>query len=555
MKSSLLSFALLVSICPAQQPSGSPGLAPRQDATRYAVRGTVVNGVTGEALSDVRLSLASHADRGEQVTVISDANGHFSFANVPEGKYELAAKRRGFIPQALDQHGVFSTAVAVGMNRDAEHILFRLRPAGSISGYVLDEDNEPVTVAQVWLFKKGVSMGVAGNNFLGSTQTNDKGHYRFSNLAPGIYYLAVTAQPWYAQAQQRPMVRTGSTLQPEPQAEHSPFDVAYPLTYYNGANDFTTAAALTIAAGNSVSANIMLRAVPAVHLRLLEPPDEPRRQRNIQLFQEGPGGVRMYVNSSQTFDGTALYIGGFAPGRYQAEVRHFDPQDAKSMVGGVQTIDVTGDGTFEPRPISTGSISGNVIAERALLEEQPLFIQLRAAPNMTLVSAPISADGSLSFPGVIARPGKYEVLVAGQPDLAVQSVAATGAKATGRMVELTDSGPVELTITVSNGKQAEVNGFVLKDEKPLANALVLLLPDDNQRLSAFVPGDQSDTDGSFLIGHLIPGRYRALAIDDGADLEYTNPEVIRPYLAAAQSVTVPPGGQIKIQLAVQTRVQ
>jgi len=57
------------------------------------------------------------------------------------------------------------------------------------------------------------------------------------------------------------------------------------------------------------------------------------------------------------------------------------------------------------------------------------------------------------------------------------------------------------------------------------------------------------------MGRVPAGRYLALAIDDGTDLEYTEPEVMRPYLAAAQSVTVPAGGQVKIQLLVQSRVK
>ncbi len=358
-----LGFLVASLACLAQQPTGSLAVIAQPNPTTFTIAGTVVNAVSGEVIPDVKLSLAPNTDRTDQITVSSDAAGHFSFTNLPAGKYALSAKRRGFIQQALDQHDAFSTAVVVGPKLEAEHLVFRLHPAGIISGNVVDEDNEPVGGAQVLLFIRSVSMGVASSHLTGSTQTNEKGHYRFSSLKPGTYFLAVTAQPWYAQGQQRFMMRPvpAGQPEPEPETERSPFDVAYPLTYYNGASDFAAATPVTLTAGNSVTANVTLRAVPAVHLRLQQPPDEPGRQRNIQLFHEGPGGMRMYVNMMQYGDGSGgVYLGGFAPGHYEVEFRHFDPKDGKPLDGGTQTIDVAGDGTFEPHLAGTPSISGKI---------------------------------------------------------------------------------------------------------------------------------------------------------------------------------------------------
>ncbi len=559
---STLFLALLAAnlVCLAQQPIAAA--TARSGAPAYTIAGTVVNAVSGEVVPDVRLSLAPNTDRTEQITVTSDAAGHFSFGNLPAGKYALSAKRRGFTQQALDQHDVFSTAVVVGPKLDAERIVFRLQPAGSISGNVTDEDNEPVGAAQVWLFVKGVSMGVASSHFINSVQTNEKGHYRFPNLGPGAYFLAVTAQPWYAQGQQRVITRHGPIGAPQPQpepdteAEASPFDVAYPLTYYSGATDFAEATPLTLTAGNSATANVTLRAVPAVHLRLQQPPDEPGRQRNIQLFHEGPGGMRMYVNMMQYGDGSGtMYLGGFAPGHYEVESHHFDPKDGKSLDGGVQTIDVVGDGTFEPHLAAAPTISGKIVSERPLPAGQPLFVQLRGGPNRILGSAPIAADGLVSFPGVLAKTGNYEVFVVGQPDVGVESISATGAKVNGRMVEVVGSGPIELTIAIGSERQAEVKGFALDDDKPVAGAMVLMMPEHSRSAGGLVPRDQSDTDGSFELRQVQPGKYRAIAIDDGSDLEYTNPQVMEPYMAGAQSVSVPQGGQVKLQLVVQKRVK
>jgi Carboxypeptidase regulatory-like domain len=555
---SRLLFALLVSTCGLAQRAPVPSAAaPAMKPGLYVIAGSVVNNASGEALADALVSLAPNTDRRDVVTISSDVAGHFSFPNVPPGKYALSAKRRGFVQQALDQHDSFSTAVVAGPGLDSEHIVFRLTPAVSISGNVLDEDNEPVANAQLWLFQKSIQMGTALTFFRNATGTNDRGHFRFAGLAPGTYYLAVTGQPWYAQGSQRPMSRFNAGHPPEPETDHSPFDVAYPLTYYDGASDFETAKPLVLTSGNSVTANITLRAVPSVHLKLELTPDEAARPPNLQFFHDGPGGTRMYTSASQYNDGSGTYMGGFAPGHYEVELQHFDPKTGNLVDRGTQSLDAQGDGTFEPSTHASGSISGKVILPRPIAAGEQLVIELlggvwRGSSPFSL-SSTIAPDGSISFPGTV-RPGKYEAVIAGDPDLTVQSVTATGAKVNGRTVELTGSGTVELTIVVASGKRGEVNGFVMKDDKAVAGAMVLLIPEDSRLAPTFLPRDQSDTDGSFVIARVMPGKYRALAIDDGTDLEYTNPETIKPYLNAAQSIVVPPNGKVNIKVALQTRV-
>jgi len=50
--------------------------------------------------------------------------------------------------------------------------------------------------------------------------------------------------------------------------------------------------------------------------------------------------------------------------------------------------------------------------------------------------------------------------------------------------------------------------------------------------------DQSDSDGSFTLPDIVPGMYTVVAIADGWELEWTNPEVLKPYLAGGVKVEV-----------------
>jgi hypothetical protein len=92
----------------------------------------------------------------------------------------------------------------------------------------------------------------------------------------------------------------------------------------------------------------------------------------------------------------------------------------------------------------------------------------------------------------------------------------------------------------------------MQDTKPVAGAMVLLVP-QNRNLNPTPHRDQSDSDGSFTLFAVPPGRYTLIAIDDGHGLAYANPQLISPYLPQGQVVDVPLDKPVSIQ--VQRRLQ
>src|SRR5438270_13617410 len=63
--------------------------APRQPGFR--ISGTVVNGVNGQPLAQVRIFLGRPQEREDGEVVITGADGHFEFNGIPSGKYTLGA--------------------------------------------------------------------------------------------------------------------------------------------------------------------------------------------------------------------------------------------------------------------------------------------------------------------------------------------------------------------------------------------------------------------------------------------------------------------------------
>ena len=89
-----------------------------------------------------------------------------------------------------------------------------------LRGKIVDESNEALREAEVMLFRREVQDGKEATTFFSNAQVNDEGHYRFSHLGPGTYFVAVRSSPWYAQnaAQPRPpmVLQDRLSASPEP---------------------------------------------------------------------------------------------------------------------------------------------------------------------------------------------------------------------------------------------------------------------------------------------------------------------------------------------------
>jgi len=63
--------------------------------------------------------------------------------------------------------------------------------------------------------------------------------------------------------------------------------------------------------------------------------------------------------------------------------------------------------------------------------------------------------------------------------------------------------------------------------------------------------DQSDSDGTFTLAGAIPGKYTVVAIENGWDLEWLNPDVIKPYLGQGTPLEVMPNGKYEVKVNLQ----
>jgi hypothetical protein len=83
--------------------------------------------------------------------------------------------------------------------------------------------------------------------------------------------------------------------------------------------------------------------------------------------------------------------------------------------------------------------------------------------------------------------------------------------------------------------------------------MVLLVPESGQDMEEDSRMDESDSDGTFSLGGILPGDYVLLAIKDGWDLEWSNSDVLRPYLSTGQKMSIAANQSVKVTVSAQDR--
>ncbi len=544
---------LLAGLAGAQQaPTRSP--LPRGE---YKITGQVINSVGGQPLPSLDVSITSAQQRDQVQHTVSDDRGHFAFLNVAPGKYALEARGHGFVNQAFKQHEGFSTAIAVGPGLVSEGLVFPVNPDASISGNLTDEQDEAVREGQVLLFVNGLENGKQGIQLAAQATPDDTGHYRFSHLAPGKYYIAVLAQPWYAQHQ--PGITSVSADESgQAEAPRSDLDVAYPTTYYAGATDESAATVITLKAGDRFTADVQLRATPALHLLInssaqKSPPSAGLPQVTVtpNLQQRLFGSYETYVAGATTSYSsggmTHLELTGVPPGHYVVSFPSSDGKEARE-----QEMDIASDMELDPAGVSNASvtITGTVHIEGSTTFPQVRYIRFENHENGDVFGTNVDQHGEFELQHPVAKPGLYEISSFNMGGYYVSSVTATGGKVSGHTLQLAPGSSVKLSIGMSKGL-GTVDGTVLRDNKPVAEAMVVLVPQEPGRNLARVRRDQSDSDGTFTLASIVPGKYTVVAIQNGWDLEWSNPEVLKPFLANGEPVEVRPEGKYQIKAKAQ----
>jgi 5-hydroxyisourate hydrolase-like protein (transthyretin family) len=557
----LLSLGSLQERAPATPPSAHAPASPADNEPAYRVAGTVVDAVTGAPLNNAQVTLTARDSQGAE-TMLTDDNGRFAFDDVPAGKFVLSAKRKGYLEQLYKQHQQFSTAIVTGPELNTENLRFDLHPGASISGVITDEAGEPVRNAQIFLIQRELLMGRRTSFQRAGTATNDLGRFRFAQLTPGTYFIAASATPWYAQRGQQVFFDSGDVFENGRHVQQSgsrfippppELDVVYPMTFFPNSPDLAGAAPITLRSGDAEVADIRLQAVPGAHITLRTPAPKEGTGVWAHISQELVEGQRFNVPAATQQIAPGVWeISGVPPGRFDVDLAIND--GTGNHIARRQSVQVSGASAdlVLGEANSPVKLSGVARFDDGSEFNSPPRLQVKSTATGAWYQLPSEKDGTFEMKSDGLPPGPYEIWVMQSRDAeAVRSIKATNAKVTsGRAFDITGAGDVKLEVILSRGT-GSISGFALKDGKPLDAVMVALVPENPEHNLVLFRRDQSDSDGSFNLPGIHPGKYTVIALENGWDIEWLEPGALRKYLAAGQRVQVTPNARLEVKVSVQ----
>jgi hypothetical protein len=525
----------------AQQPGSLTAPAPES----WHISGKVVDARSGQAVARCVVEITPTDLRSQSLSFETGDDGRFDFGGIPLGKYVLSAAKRGYLTQSYQQHDDFSTAIAVGPERISEDLLFHLMPQAIFYGTINDEAGEPIRRAQVHLYEDRERDGIRSTQERQTVITDDRGIYEIANIPPGNYFLSASGQPWYAGSANRQPGEVMEFNNTQPGAVNSTLDVAYPRTFYPGVINSDDAIPIPIRGGERIEANMTLNAQHAMRLQL---PFASIRDGGIgvSMAQNVFGQLEPTPTSTQRNNEGGIEISGVLPGQYEVTVTHSEGQPLPESTHFAADI---ADGATQLAADSGGAevtVSGKVTS----LDSKIGFagISLVALHPQRNYFAPLNDAGDFTLQ---VPPGEYQVI--GQiPQMYLASVTSPDTLVKGRVLQVKAGSAPKLEIVAGNG-YGQVEGVAERNGRPASGVMVLLAPEDAKDNQILFRRDQSDSDGSFLLFNIIPGRYRLLAIDEGWELDWADPNVLAAYLKKSITVQMHAHDKLKQTVEVQAR--
>jgi protocatechuate 3,4-dioxygenase beta subunit len=543
---------LLVLLLPVAASAQTSSTTPPTKKEECSIAGMVVKLADSEPLRRARVYLQSADDRARNISVVTDAAGHFQFKGIDPGRYHLTVSRAGFVAQEYGQKKPDDPGALLTLrnSQQVKDLLFRLIPSAVIAGRILDEDGEPLPEIAVSALRQGYLEGKPSLSTETTVQTDDRGEYRLFGLSPGRYFVSAVFPQWSrflrgAEAED---------AQPNPQG--------YAKMYYPGTPEATKATAISIKQGEEIpSVEIFMRQVPVFRIRghvYNQITHKAGTQTNIFLLpktksREWTAGEQQSFVQKQ--DG-AFEIADVLPGSYMLTAMWFDegkPHGTHVPVD-VSNADVEGIAIA----ITPGTdISGRIIWEGKPNLEQDELSVIAESPDMSFGvsdSSRVTTANTFVLKGV--SDGTYVARIWGQgKDCYIKDVRYADSSALEDGFAVKSGAPGTLEITISS-RGARIQGAVIDtDGLPAVGVRVVLVPEPSRRTQSSLYKEQTtDQYGHFELRGIAPGDYKLFSWDEAESGAWEDPEFLKPFEERGEKITLQEGDQKTLNLtAIRTK--
>lgn len=310
--------------------------------------------------------------------------------------------------------------------------------------------------------------------------------------------------------------------------------MTYPLTYYGDETAPEDATPIPIRGGERLQADIHLSPARALTLRFRVPTNEPGAVPFPQLEQSSFDGGMTYVQTTGVtmVSPGVMEITGVPAGKYNVRI------NGNGFTAQISGLEVVTEGQeldlSSAEALSNVKISVTIPGETTLTRRG--VVALQPEHKAMLVLQQVNEKGEAELQQV--PPGVYDVEAWNfGKAYAVDQMTVNGVSVKGHRVTIAAGSLPSISITLVPG-DAQVNGVVKRAGKGVAGAMVVLVPKNPDLHRDLFRRDQSDLDGTFSLRGVVPGSYTILAIDDGWDLDWSEPAVIASYLKGGRAISI-----------------
>lgn len=555
----------IVRNAPPAQPTGQPGQANPQGGPGAPAQGAPQqNAGAGAAPPTATASIAP---------ITTDDQGRFQIKDLDPGPYRLFAAHNGYTRQEYGQKLLNrpGTVLTLTTGQSMKDITFKLTPAGTVTGRIVDDQGDPLPGINVQVLRSTYdSNGKRTLQATANAKTNDLGEYRIYYVVPGRYYVAATTAPsgldaLAAQVRSQGVQGLGN--------DNEVVAPGYVQTYYPNTTDSTRAVAIDVQPGAEISAihftmvrqqrfHVKGRIVevssglsPMAAQISLSARNSAVTANALDAILGAYGGGNNYNSADGTFD-----LRDVAPGSYwlQALAQGQPPAGAPapasaaaaqlaSLTTAIIPIEVTGS-DIENLTVTTGTgvtIPGRVQIDGAApagFTVDRLVMALVPSNGVVTLAAALqqtrpSTEGAFSLEKVNA--GEYRFAIGLMPPtMYIKSAKFDQADILAAGFTVMDKSPGPLQVVISP-KGGQIDGNVLdKDTKPVRGITTVLIPDRNRDRRDVYKGAVTDQNGHFTMLGITPGDYKLFAWEDIEPFSYNDPEVLKKFEDRGQPIHI-----------------
>jgi hypothetical protein len=484
------------------------------------VTGRVVDAQSGQpiARAHVTVNFFQGGPQVVPVALLSDADGSFRIANVPEGAFNVSCEKAGYLPAGQ--------GMPASSGGKPVPLVIRLTAQAAIEGTVIDDGDLPAENTFIQLVRQEVVNGRRQYQPAQGGGTDETGYFRIFGLPAGRYYVGITAHVNGARRRK---------------------SLAYPQIFYPNATELAAAQPFDLKPGDEQQIKIRLpEPVPAREIS----GTVATADANVGLMLTRQTGSSFQapgnVNTNWDAKTGTFRIAGVTPGIYvlTASVHHGRNSQQASTIVTVGNADITGV-RLDPADIG---LDGTVRVEGDTGQQRPVMYVALPGQRGGGNGAGVDPDGKFRVDNLAAD--SYRVVPQINGPQCVRAILQDGRDVRDGIVIGAESAPAPVEIVVSSHCGSVAASMAPSDSVFPQDLMLALLRKAGTELvlekQGYLNGAVSSS--AYLLQGITPGDYMLYAWPRDAQIEYANPEYMRQFESYGKAVTVTEDNKVSVAL-------